>query len=118
MIINATVRDPINDVDICIKWLNELVSAISMEILIPPSVKYCDIPGNEGLTGTVVITTSHISIHIWSEVPNPYIRMDVYSCKDFDPKIVMSHIDDRMGIIESDEMIIDRNSTKLNVVNS
>ena len=84
LILNAKVTNPINCDKECEGWLTNLVKLIDMEILVPPMVKYCDIEGNEGVTGVVVITTSHISIHIWPQQPQPYIRMDVYSCKDFD----------------------------------
>lgn len=87
-----------------------------MEILIPPHSKYCDIPGNEGVTGTVVITTSHMSIHIWPQLPTPYIRMDVYSCKDFDAEAILKFVDTTMNVVESDYLLVDRNETKLKLI--
>lgn len=116
LILNAVVKNPINDEVSCNNWLSELVKIVDMEILIPPHSKYCDIPGNEGVTGTVVITTSHMSIHIWPQLPNPYIRMDVYSCKDFSPEDVIKHVDNTMGIVDSDFILIDRNKTKLKLI--
>lgn len=116
LILNATVKNPINDEVSCNDWLSELVKIVDMEILIPPHSKYCDIPGNEGVTGTVVITTSHMSIHIWPQLPQPYIRMDVYSCKDFCPEDVIKHVDNTMGIVDSDYLLIDRNQTKLKLI--
>lgn len=112
LILNAVVKNPLTTEDGVNSWLEKLVSLVDMEILIPPVSKYCDIEGNEGVTGTVVITTSHISIHIWPNVPEPYIRLDVYSCKDFCPNVVICFIDETMGIVEEGHLIIDRNKTK------
>jgi S-adenosylmethionine decarboxylase len=116
LILNAVVTNPINDEKSCNKWLTDLVDIVDMEILIPPHSKYCDIPGNEGVTGTVVITTSHMSIHIWPQQPEPYIRMDVYSCKDFDVEKVVEFVKKSMGIVDFDYVLIDRNKTKMNII--
>jgi S-adenosylmethionine/arginine decarboxylase-like enzyme len=115
-ILNAIVTNPINDETSCNNWLTELVEIVNMDILIPPHSKYCDIPGNEGVTGTVVITTSHMSIHIWPQQPEPHIRMDVYSCKDFDVKKVLEFVNKTMGMVDYDYVLIDRNKTKMNII--
>lgn len=109
LILNAVVKNPINDEDTCKKWLTDLVKVVDMDILVPAVAKYCDIPGNEGVTGTIVITTSHMSIHIWPQEPNPYIRMDVYSCKDFFVQDVINFVDETMGIVEEGHLVVDRN---------
>ncbi len=110
LILNAVVKNPIMTEEDCNCWLAELVNVIDMDILIPPHSKYCDIEGNEGVTGTCVITTSHVSIHIWSNVEKPYIRMDVYSCKDFDVQKVMDYVNDTMGVEVEGHIVIDRNN--------
>lgn len=112
-IMNAVVKNPINDEDSCKKWLTDLVKVVDMEILIPATAKYCDIPGNEGVTGTIVITTSHMSIHIWPQLPNPYIRMDVYSCKDFDSQAIKNFVDESMGLVKGSYVVLDRNAELL-----
>jgi len=116
LILNATVKNPIVDEQKCIEWFEKLVEVIDMKILIKPMAKFCDTPGNEGVTGTVVIETSHASIHIWSNVPQPYIRMDVYSCKDFEAKNVLEYLDNSMGIVDSDYILVDRNDTKIKLM--
>jgi S-adenosylmethionine/arginine decarboxylase-like enzyme len=110
LILNAVVKNPIFTEEDCNCWLAELVRIIDMDILIPPHSKYCDIDGNEGVTGTCVITTSHISIHIWSSVERPYIRMDVYSCKEFEVSKVLDYVNDTMQVEEEGHMVIDRNA--------
>lgn len=117
LILNAVVNFPINDEKSCEKFLSDLVDIVDMEVLVPASARYCDIPGNEGVTGTIVITTSHMSIHIWPQKPNPHIRMDVYSCKDFNPQDVIDFVDKTMQIVECDHVLIDRNKTKMSIIN-
>jgi len=117
LVINATVKNPIKDEKICEQWFRTLVDMIDMKVLIEPKATYCNTFGNEGITGTVVIETSHASIHIWSSVEVPYIRMDVYSCKDFEAEKVIAFVDETMGIIDCDHILIDRNDTKLKLIN-
>lgn len=112
LILNAIVRNPLLTEEEVNCWLAELVNIIDMEILIPPVSKYCDIQGNEGVTGTVVITTSHMSIHIWPTGEKPYIKLDIYSCKDFCCQEVIDYVDRTMGIVEEGHLVIDRNQTK------
>ena len=109
MIFNAIVKNPIVTEDSCKVWLEKLVEIIDMKILIPPVAKLCETEGNEGVTGAVVIETSHSTIHIWHKVPDPYVKMDVYSCKDFDPQKVIDHVNETMGIVSGGYMLVDRN---------
>ena len=111
MILNATVRNPIVSEESCRNWLKKLVEIIDMKILIEPVAKYCDTCGNEGVTGTVVIETSHSSIHVWHKEEEPYIKMDVYSCKDFCPDAVVDFVKETMDIVHGGYMIIDRNGS-------
>lgn len=75
-------------------WLLGIVKAINMNVLIAPQTIYCDTPGNEGMTGVVVIDTSHISFHAWDGNADvgPFVRMDVYSCKTFDFNTVLHYL--------------------------
>ena len=63
-----------------------------MNILHGPVAKYCDSPGNQGMTVFAVIETSHIVAHIWDEDTPAKLQLDVYSCKDFDINTVFEHI--------------------------
>lgn len=74
------------------KWLRELVEKVGMEILIGPHAVYCDLKGNEGVTGIVCLSTSHASFHSWSEVDEPFINFDIYSCRHFDAATVVEHL--------------------------
>jgi S-adenosylmethionine decarboxylase len=48
-----------------------------------------------GVTGVCVLSTSHCSIHTWPL--RPFFVMDVYSCRDFDPKDVERFLTTRLG---------------------
>ena len=38
-----------------------------------------------GVSGTVVIAESHLSVHTWPE--NGYVAVDIYTCGGLDPRI-------------------------------
>ena len=118
LIVNANVERPVESEQILEDWFRKLVDVIDMKILIEPHAKYCDTLGNEGVTGTVVIETSHASIHIWSKAPQPHIRMDVYSCKDFKEEDVIRFLDDTMGVLDGGFMVVDRNTEACLVTSS
>lgn len=48
-----------------------------------------------GVTGVCVLSTSHCAIHTWPL--RPFFVMDVYSCRDFDPSQVESHLAKKLG---------------------
>ena len=77
----------LDSVEYIYRFLEEIPKLTGMEVLIPPHVVRCHDHGNEGVTGVVVITTSHSSIHTW---PNSgVIKFDLYSCKDFDAEFII-----------------------------
>lgn len=86
-------------------WLADLVDRIDMKIMINPVAEYCDEPNNEGVTGFVVITTSHISIHIWD---TGLVHLDVFSCRHFDTNDLICYITDCFEIIDMKTAVHDR----------
>jgi len=83
LIVRAEVMKPPTDPDLLTEWMRELVAAIGMKIVGGPHVYYVDKEGNKGLTGCVIIETSHCAIHVWDEGLPALIQFDVYSCSDF-----------------------------------
>ena len=83
MIIRAEVSQPLTSEKEVKKWLRDLVKTIDMNIVGGPYAKYVTKEGNRGVTGVVMIETSHISIHIWDEVHPSLVQCDVYSCASF-----------------------------------
>ncbi len=91
-------------------WLTRLVKAVDMEILSGPFVCICDDPGNEGITGIVILSTSHSTIRIWDQAAVPYMKMDLYSCKRFKVATIIDMIGElRPRVCEY--QLIDRNHT-------
>ena len=86
LLVRAEILKPPTSTSWCSMWLTSLVSKIDMKILKGPIVAYSDMVGNRGLTGIVIIETSHIAFHSWDEAIPAVIQLDVYSCKDFEPQ--------------------------------
>jgi S-adenosylmethionine/arginine decarboxylase-like enzyme len=101
-------NNPIKDEMALHKWMTELVYKIDMNILSGPHVKYLDKEGNRGISGIVMIDTSHIAIHIWDELEPALVQMDVYSCKKFDDQIVIDHLCNTMGVDTLASKVLDR----------
>jgi len=89
-------------------WLVDLVSDIKMDICQGPITAYVDVPGNKGLTGVVIIETSHIAVHIWDEINPGLLQMDVYSCADFDPQQIFDKIDEAFEPVKLEYKFLDR----------
>lgn len=110
--------------DTCRNWsvaeitllLLDVVKVADMTVMMGPYVQRCDTEGNEGITGAVVIETSHCSIHIWDKGE---IRFDLYSCKDFNEKDVVKLLNtyffvaDQEILYNYDYVILDRNEDNM-----
>ena len=77
----------INDTTNIREFIKELANRIDMTVHGDPQIEFL-LPGtdNEGYSVLQMITTSNITIHFVNKTKEAYI--DVFSCKDFDPKIV------------------------------
>jgi S-adenosylmethionine/arginine decarboxylase-like enzyme len=89
-------------------WFIRLVEKVRMVVVAGPTSVYVNEEGNEGLTGTVTLATSHSSIHIWdAEVPAMF-QFDIYSCSCFSAEEVLDHLNE-FGLVEYEWIYIDRN---------
>ena len=107
LIIRAAVNEPITSEKELKKWLRDLVKIIKMKIIKGPYASYVSKEGNRGITGIVMIETSHISIHIWDEPTPALVQCDVYSCAEFQQGEVIMHL----GIMKPKKieyMMVDR----------
>ena len=82
-------RELMEDKKVITNILNNCVSKINMNKLIEPVV----VDGamhNKGLSAFVIIETSHISIHTFSD--RNKVAFDLYSCKDYDENIITEYL--------------------------
>ena len=107
----AYLRNPPVDEQSANDWLLDLVATIEMKVLIGPFSIHCETLGNEGVTGAVVIETSHCSGHFWHKVERPFVTFDVYSCVNFSPETVLKNLHKHFDVEVCEYALIDRNDT-------
>lgn len=102
--------DPVrlNDMQTVFTFLLNLPAIIGMQRLTQPyvlSYDGADLPNDYGVTGIVIIATSHISIHTY-----PYDKtffLDIFSCKAFDEEKALAFIRKTFGAkIEDRNLVI------------
>lgn len=81
------------------------------EVPLDPSIleraKATGVMEDEGGTSVLlVITTSHLAIHVWPL--QKYFALDVFSCKDFDVELALATIHKHMPITTENTLIIKR----------
>ena len=116
MVGKVIVSNPPHTAEEGTAWLRELVDKIDMKVLIEPKSVVCNTFGNEGVTGIVCLETSHASFHSWSEIDEPFINFDVYSCAHFEAETIIKHFE-RFSPIAFNYVIIDRNK-ELKIIES
>jgi len=115
LIVKGYVKNPPSEVDVLNKWFTELVEKVRMVVVAGPTSVYVSEEGNEGLTGTVTLATSHASIHIWEKYSPPMFQFDIYSCSCFTANEVLDHLD-KFGLIKCEYILIDRNGEKMEII--
>lgn len=89
--------------------LDDLPGQLGMTKLTTPQIAFVQQPnrtGHWGISGFVMICESHIALHTWPE--NGYVSMDVYSCKDFDHKVVIQRLTEHWGALKVNARVIAR----------
>ena len=109
LLVKCWINKPPKEVDVLNKWLVKLVNSVNMNVVAGPTSVYVDYPGNEGLTGTVTLATSHSSIHIWDSIEPSMAQFDLYSCKSFTIDQVLECFIE-WGLTKAEWMMIDRNN--------
>ena len=107
LLIRAEVKHPITTERELKKWLRDLVKLIDMKIVKGPYASYVSEPGNRGVTGMVMIETSHIAFHAWDEERPSLVQCDVYSCAEFSVTEVLAQFN-MMEPVGVDYLVLDR----------
>jgi S-adenosylmethionine/arginine decarboxylase-like enzyme len=94
LIVRAEVNRPplAGDLSWVCEWMSELIRDIGMKELAAPRARYCEMPGNRGMTADAIIETSHVVLHSWDECTPAVLQFDLYTCSDLHVKQVMSHL--------------------------
>jgi S-adenosylmethionine/arginine decarboxylase-like enzyme len=108
LMLRAEIKEPIRTEAYAKQWLAELVELIDMKIAAGPISKYVDMPGNEGVTATVSVETSHIAFHIWEKLDPMILQFDLYTCGDLDHHMVLSHLYNTFNIVSAEWQLLDR----------
>jgi S-adenosylmethionine/arginine decarboxylase-like enzyme len=115
LLVKGYIKNPPKTESSLNQWFTELVEKVRMAVVAGPTSVYVDEPGNEGITGTVTLATSHASIHVWDKQEPSLFQFDIYSCSDFTPGEVISHIDE-FDLVSCEWIFIDRNDD-LRIIN-
>lgn len=102
-------RNSLIDLEHVYDFLDKLPERIGMTKISQPHVfKYSGVkPQDWGVTGTVILAESHCSFHSFPERHN-FITIDCYSCKFFDPNLVLEVIQEYFGPQDYEYHVIER----------
>jgi S-adenosylmethionine/arginine decarboxylase-like enzyme len=109
VLIKGYVKNPPRKEEDLNDWFRRLVEKVRMVVVAGPTSVYVNEPGNEGLTGTVTLATSHASIHVWDNLEPAMFQFDLYSCSEFTPQEVIEHLEE-FDLVSCEWMFIDRNN--------
>lgn len=87
---NKGLGDKKEDMQICYDYLDKLPELIGMEKQSAPTLILTDAqkyPDKAGFSGWVALVESGIQIH--TLIPTKFISIDVYSCRKFNPELVL-----------------------------
>ena len=96
------------------EFFKKLVNKVRMVVVAGPTSVYVNEEGNEGITGTVTLATSHAAIHIWDNDNPPMFQFDIYSCSTYSAEEVLEHLNE-FGLISCEIICIDRNGESMTV---
>ena len=101
--------DVCDDLNLCYKFLDEIVDKLNMEKQAPPSIFRSDdekYPDKAGLSGWVPLIESSVVIHTLSN--RDFISIDIYTCGYFDPKEARKFCKSWFGPKKIDSHFIER----------
>jgi len=114
LLIEAIIKNPkeLTNKKLIKKVFEEIGQAINVIAVLPPVIY--QFPQKRGLTKNIsggltafcIIAESHLAIHTWPE--SNYFAFDLFSCKDFDEKIVIQILKKNFSIKKLFSQIIER----------
>lgn len=90
-------------------FLKKLVNKVRMVVVAGPTSVYVNEVGNEGITGTVTLATSHASIHVWDAETPSMFQFDLYSCSCFTAEEVLEELNSWFELESANWIMLDRN---------
>ena len=112
LILRGYLGNPPKSSDEIVYTLREIVELIGMKILADPRARYCYESGNEGYTGDVLLTTSHMIWHDWETEDNDdfgaILQFDVYSCSCFSVDKVIQYLRETFDLQDFSYKLFDR----------
>ena len=118
LLVKGYITNPPKSEETLNQWFRELVNKVGMVVVAGPTSVYVDELGNEGITGTVTLATSHASIHVWDAIHPSMFQFDLYSCSDFTPEQVLNHINEHFNLQSAIWQFIDRNGMEFKLIDS
>ena len=118
LLVKGYINNPPKSEETLNQWFRELVNKVGMVVVAGPTSVYVNELGNEGITGTVTLATSHASIHVWDAIDPSMFQFDLYSCSDFTPEQVLNHINENFNLQSATWQFIDRNSDEFKLIDS
>ena len=118
LLVKGYITNPPKSEEILNNWFRELVNKVGMVVVAGPTSVYVNEPGNEGITGTVTLATSHASIHVWDALELPMFQFDLYSGSDFTPEQVLNHINENFSLQSATWQFIDRNGDDFKLIDN
>ncbi|MDK2896426.1 MAG: S-adenosylmethionine decarboxylase [Candidatus Atribacteria bacterium] len=91
------------------QFLDTFPGEMGMTKVLPPFVfphKGEDHLEQEGISGIVIISESHISIHTFPL--RKYLSLDIFSCKPFDVEKATEHLVQFFGLTSFSKQVLDR----------
>lgn len=95
VVVRAEVKNPPMCATFIKSWLANMIESIGMKLAVGleanPISYFCNLPGNEGITGAAILETSHCSIHSWHE--DGVLQFDLYTCSPLDLEVVFQQFE-------------------------
>jgi len=117
LIIQGTTAEPqrVHDLKFIHELLDSYPAQIGMHKVSLPQVSQCQVPNTQQpvISGFVLLAESHISIHFFPR--QSYLNIDVFSCKQFEPRRVIRDLKRRFRLREVKTYLLERPPSALSL---